>query len=75
MDERRTGYLLTVLLLGQLVLVAIEGARSNRSRTYAEMIGMRVLGPAARLVTAASGGAVAVGHKVELQGRLLDENR
>jgi rod shape-determining protein MreC len=29
----------------------------------------------ARLVTAASGGAVAVGHKVELQGQLLDENR
>lgn len=75
MDERRTGYLLTVLLLGQLVLVAIEGARSTRSRTYAEMIGMRILGPVARLVTAASGGAVAVGHKVELQGQLLDENR
>ncbi|HXO26547.1 MAG TPA: rod shape-determining protein MreC [Thermoanaerobaculia bacterium] len=75
MDERRTGYLLTVLLLGQLVLVAIEGARSTRSRTYAEMIGMRVLGPMARLVTAASGGAVAAGHKVELQGQLLDENR
>ena len=75
MDERRTGYLVTVLLLGQLVLVAIEGARSTRSRTYAEMIGMRVLGPAARLVTAASGGAVAAGHKVELQGQLLDDNR
>jgi rod shape-determining protein MreC len=74
-DERRTGYLVTVLLLGQLVLVAIEGARSTRSRTYAEMIGMRVLGPVARLVTAASGGAVAVGHKVELQGQLLDDNR
>jgi rod shape-determining protein MreC len=74
-DERRTGYLLTVLLLGQLVLVAIEGSRSTRSRTYAEMIGMRALGPVARLVTAASGGAVAVGHKVELQGQLLDENR
>jgi rod shape-determining protein MreC len=74
-DERRTGYLLTVLLLGQLVLGAIEGARSTRSRTYAEMIGMRILGPVARLVTAASGGAVAVGHKVELQGQLLDENR
>lgn len=75
MDERRTGYLLTVLLLGQLVLVAIEGSRSTRSRTYAEMIAMRALGPVARLVTAASGGAVAVGHNVELQGRLLDENR
>ena len=75
MDERRTGYLLTALLLGQLVLVAIEGARSTRSRTYAEMIGMRVLGPVARLVTAASGGASAVGHDVRLQGQLLDENR
>jgi rod shape-determining protein MreC len=74
-DERRTGYLLTVLLLGQLVLVAIEGARSTRSHTYAEVIGLHVLGPVARLVSIASGGASEVGHKVRLQGQLLDENR
>ena len=75
MDERRTGYLLTLLLLGQLVLVAIEGARSTRSRTYAEVIGMRILGPVARLVAAASGGVAAAGGKVRLQGQLLEENR
>jgi rod shape-determining protein MreC len=74
-DERRTGYLLIVLLLGQLVLVAIQGARSTRSLTYAEALGMRVLGPAARLVTVASGGIAEIGHKVQLQGRLLDDNR
>ncbi|HEV3456130.1 MAG TPA: rod shape-determining protein MreC [Thermoanaerobaculia bacterium] len=75
MDERRTGYLLTVLLLGQLVLVAIEGARSTRSLTYAEVIGLRILGPVARLVSIAGGGASDLGHKVRLQGQLLDENR
>lgn len=75
MDERRTGYLLTLLLLGQLVLVAVEGARSTRSRTYAEVIGMRLLGPLARAVTAATGAASELGHKVRLQGRLLEENR
>jgi len=74
-DERRTGYLLTALLLGQLVLVAIEGARSTRSHTYAEVIGLRILGPLARLVSVAGGGAAEVGHKVRLQGQLLDENR
>jgi rod shape-determining protein MreC len=74
-DERRTGYLLTVLLLGQLVLVAIEGARSTRSHTYAEVIGLRLLGPAERLVTIGLGGASDVGHTVRLQGQLLDENR
>jgi rod shape-determining protein MreC len=74
-DERRTGYLLIALLLGQLVMVAIQGARSTRSRTYAEVAGLRVLGPAARLVTLTTGGAADLGHKVELQGRLLDENR
>jgi rod shape-determining protein MreC len=74
-DERRTGYLLIVLLLGQLVLVATEGARSTRSHTFAEKLGMRVVGPVARLVSAASGTASSLGHNVRLQGRLLDENR
>ena len=75
MDERRTGYLLSILLLGQLVLVAIEGAHSTRSRTYAEVIGMRVLGPVAHLVAATSGAVTQAGGKVKLQGQLLDENR
>jgi rod shape-determining protein MreC len=74
-DERRTGFLLIVLLLGQLVLVAIEGARSTRSHTFAEKLGMRVVGPVARLVSGASGEASDLGHKVRLQGQLLDENR
>jgi rod shape-determining protein MreC len=74
-DERRTGYLLTVLLLGQLVLVAIEGARSTRSHTYAEQIGMHVVGPLARLVTAASGVVSGLGRDLRLQRQLIDENR
>jgi rod shape-determining protein MreC len=74
-DERRTGYLLIALLLGQLVLVAVQGARGSRSLTYAEALGIRVLGPLARLVAIASGGVAEIGHKARLQGRLLDENR
>jgi rod shape-determining protein MreC len=74
-DERRTGYLLTALLLGQLVVVAIEGARSTRSHTYAEQIGMHVVGPLARLVTAASGVVSGLGRDLRLQGQLIDENR
>jgi rod shape-determining protein MreC len=73
-DERRTGYLLIVLLLGQLVVVAIEGARSTRSRTYAEKLGLRVVGPAARLVAATSHAVSGVGRDLRLQGQLLDEN-
>jgi rod shape-determining protein MreC len=74
-DERRTGFLLIVLLVGQLVLVAIEGARSSRSHSYVEKLGMHVVGPLARLVTATAGGAASVGRKFRLQGQLLDENR
>ncbi len=75
MDERRTGYLLIVLLLAQLVLVAIEGARSSRSHTYIEVVGLRLLGPVAHSVSGATQAVAGVGHDVRLQGQLLDENR
>src|SRR5262249_55732575 len=72
-DERRTGYLLIALLAGQLVLVAIEGARSSRSHTtYAERLGMRIVGPVARLVHAASGAVAGVGRDLRTQGQLRD---
>jgi rod shape-determining protein MreC len=74
-DERRTGFLLIVLLVVQFVLVAVQGARSSRSLTYAEGMTLRVIGPLARLVSVASGGVGDLGGKVRLQGRLLDENQ
>lgn len=75
MDERRTGFLLIFLLVTQFVLVAVQGARGSRSLTYAEQVGLRVVGPLARLVSAGSAGVVDLGGKVRLQGRLLDENQ
>ncbi len=75
MDERRTGYLLIVLLLAQLVLVAIEGARGSRSHTYIEVAGLRLLGPVAHSVASATQSVAGVGRDVRLQGQLLDENR
>jgi rod shape-determining protein MreC len=74
-DERRTGYLLALLLIGQFVLVAIQGARSSTSRTYAEALGLRVLGPAAHLVYSATATVGEIGRKVRLQGQVLEENR
>jgi rod shape-determining protein MreC len=74
-DERRTGYLLIVLLLAQLVLVAIEGARGSRSHTYIEVVGLRLLGPVAHSVASATQSVAGVGRDVRLQGQLLDENR
>lgn len=75
MDERRTGFLLIFLLVTQFVLVAVQGARGSRSLTYAEQVGLRVVGPLAHLVSAGSAGVVDLGGKVRLQGRLLDENQ
>jgi rod shape-determining protein MreC len=75
LDERRTGYLLAFLLIGQFVLVAIQGARNTTTRTYAEAFGLRVLGPAARLVAGTTSQVSAIGRKVRLQGQLIEENR
>ncbi len=74
MDERRTGYLLIVLLIGQFVLIAVQGARSGRAPTVAEKAGMRIVGPAARLVGALGDGVSEVGRRSALHGQLVAEN-
>jgi rod shape-determining protein MreC len=74
MDERRTGYLLIVLLIGQFVLIAIQGARSGRGPTVAEVAGMRLIGPAARLVSAIGGGVTEIGRRSAERSQLLTEN-
>jgi rod shape-determining protein MreC len=47
-DERRTGWVLIVVLVGQLVYLAAQGARAGD--TVLERISLRFLGPAARTV-------------------------
>jgi rod shape-determining protein MreC len=74
-DERRTGYLLISLLIGQFILVTIQGARSTSSLTLAQQLGLRVLGPAARLVSASTRGVAEIARNARLQGQLRDENR
>ena len=48
MDERRTGWVLIIVLAGQLVYLALQGARAGD--TLLESLGLRLLGPAARSV-------------------------
>ena len=50
MDERRTGWVLLFVLAGQLVVLAIQAARSP-GESYLETVGLRVLGPVARTVS------------------------
>ena len=74
MDERRTGWLLIIVLAAQVVLLAVQGARSG-SETYLGKVGLRVIGPAARAVGAVSDGVRHLGGSLRLQGSLLSENR
>jgi rod shape-determining protein MreC len=73
-DERRTGWLLTALLLVQLIAVGIQGARSAGSYTLAKAAVLSVVGPLARGVSAGVSGATGLRQSVRLQGNLRDEN-
>lgn len=72
MDERRTGWVLIVVLVIQLVFLAIQGARVGD--TWLEFLGLRVLGPAARAVTAVPSGFKGFREGVRLRGTLQEEN-
>lgn len=73
MDERRTGWVLIVVLVGQLVYLAIQGARAGETRL--EAIGLRLLGPMARGVASIPAGFEDAREGVKLRGTLLEENR
>ena len=73
MDERRTGWVLIVVLVGQLVYLAIQGARAGQTRL--ETVGLRLLGPMARGVASIPAGFKDAREGVKLRGTLLDENR
>jgi len=72
-DERRTGWVLIVVLVGQLVYLAIQGARAGETRI--EGIGLRLLGPMARGVASIPAGFQDAREGVKLRGTLLEENR
>lgn len=73
MDERRTGWVLIVVLVGQLVYLAIQGARAGETRL--EVLGLRLLGPMARGVASIPKGFEDAREGAKLRGTLLAENR
>jgi rod shape-determining protein MreC len=72
-DERRTGWVLIVVLVGQLVFLAIQGGRSGETRF--ESLGLRLLGPMARGVASIPHGVTDAREGMKLRGSLLEENR
>lgn len=73
MDERRTGWVLIIVLAGQLVFLAMQGAREGG--TLLESLGLRLLGPAARSVASLPENVAGFGEGLRTRGGLLDENR
>jgi rod shape-determining protein MreC len=74
-DERRTGWLLVILLVGQLVFLAVQGARGGAADTFLEIWGLRLLGPAARLVAAVPESLSGAREGMRMRDDLLAENR
>jgi rod shape-determining protein MreC len=74
-DERRIGWLLFLVLAGQLVFLAVQVPARGGHGTALEAFGLRLLGPLARLVAVASEGVSGTRESLALRGRLIDENR
>jgi rod shape-determining protein MreC len=72
-DERRTGWVLIIVLVGQLVYLAVQGARAGETRL--EVLGLRLLGPMARAVASVPHGVTDAREGMKLRGSLLEENR
>lgn len=72
MDERRTGWVLIVVLAAQLVYLAIQGAKAGETRL--EALGLRLLGPMARAVTGAPRSLSDFREGLKLRGTLQEEN-
>ncbi|HEV7516981.1 MAG TPA: rod shape-determining protein MreC [Thermoanaerobaculia bacterium] len=75
MDERRTGWLLILVLAGQLVFLAVRVAGRGGHGTALESAGLRVLGPLAQLVAVVSESFAGSRESFALHGRLIAENR
>ncbi|HEV7667325.1 MAG TPA: rod shape-determining protein MreC [Thermoanaerobaculia bacterium] len=75
MDERRAGWLLIVILVGQLVLLGLQVPGAGGKGTYLGVLGLRLIGPFARGITGASRTLGDSAENLRLQGRLVAENR
>ncbi|HSK80616.1 MAG TPA: rod shape-determining protein MreC [Thermoanaerobaculia bacterium] len=74
MDERRTGWVLLFVLAGQLVVLAIQAARTP-GESRLEAVGLRVLGPVARAIAGMPQSVSEAGEGMKLRGQLVEENR
>jgi rod shape-determining protein MreC len=74
-DERRAGWLLIVILVGQLVLLGLQVPGAGGKGTYLGVLGLRLIGPFARGITGASRTLGDSAENLRLQGRLVAENR
>jgi len=72
-DERRTGWVLMVVLVGQLVFLAVQGSRQGH--TVLERIGLRVLGPPARTIAGLPNNVSGLRESLRSRQGLEDENR
>jgi len=72
-DERRTAWVLIVVLVGQLVYLAVQGGKTGETR--AEKVGLRLLGPLARSVAAVPRSFSDARQDMKLRDSLKDENR
>jgi len=75
LDERRTAWVLAILLVGQLAFLALQGARASSVPTRFEGLMLHLLGPAARLVAAVPRGVSEMGEGMKTRRGLQDENR
>lgn len=73
MDERRTVWVLIVVLTVQLVYLAIQGAKAGD--TWLESAGVRVLGPAARGIASVPTSWADFREGLRMRGSLQKENR
>jgi rod shape-determining protein MreC len=74
LDERRTGWVLVIMLAGQLVFLAIQGAR-DAGTSRLEAFGLRVLGPVAQTVSNAPRSLAETREGMKTRRRLIEENR
>jgi rod shape-determining protein MreC len=72
-DERRTGWVLIVVLVGQLVFLAAQGSRQGD--TLLERLGLRFLGPAARGVASLPNSFSGFREGMRTRAGLQEENR
>ncbi|HEX4963984.1 MAG TPA: rod shape-determining protein MreC [Thermoanaerobaculia bacterium] len=73
MDERRTAWVLIAVLVSQLVFLAVQGSRAGHTRL--EALGLRLLGPMARMVAAIPRSVKDTRQDMKLRDSLLVENR